>query len=52
MAPAWRSSALPFMAAISVAASALASRVNQNVLRAAAVLIGIALTIGLFLRAP
>jgi uncharacterized membrane protein YfcA len=30
----------------------MVSRVNQKVLRAAAVLIGIALTIGLFLRAP
>jgi uncharacterized membrane protein YfcA len=30
----------------------MVSRVNQNVLRAAAVLIGIALTIGLFIRAP
>jgi len=30
----------------------LVSRVNQKVLRAAAVLIGIALTIGLFIRAP
>ena len=30
----------------------MVSRVNQNVLRVAAVLIGIALTIGLFIRAP
>jgi uncharacterized membrane protein YfcA len=30
----------------------LVSRVNQNLLRVAAVLIGVALTIGLFLRAP
>jgi hypothetical protein len=30
----------------------LVSRVNQKLLRAAAVLIGVALTIGLFLRAP
>ena len=30
----------------------MVSRVNQNVLRVAAVLIGIALTLGLFIRAP
>jgi hypothetical protein len=30
----------------------MVSRVNQNVLRVSAVLIGIALTIGLFIRAP
>jgi len=30
----------------------MVSRVNERLLRAAAVLIGVALTIGLFLRAP
>jgi uncharacterized membrane protein YfcA len=30
----------------------MVSRVNQKVLRGAAVLIGVALTIGLFIRAP
>jgi hypothetical protein len=50
----WRQAAIACIGAAigGVIGGHMVSRVNQKLLRAAAVLIGIALTIGLFLRAP
>ena len=50
----WRQAAIACVGAAigGVIGGHMVSRVNQKVLRAAAVLIGIALTIGLFIRAP
>jgi uncharacterized membrane protein YfcA len=50
----WRQAAIACVGAAigGVIGGHMVSRVNQKVLRAAAVLIGVALTIGLFIRAP